>query len=347
MYATGNKKMLIMLILEILKEHSDSEHRLTQQEIIRLLDANYGMECDRRSVKANILSLIELDYDISMENGYYLAEREFEDAELRLLIDSVFSSRVISQAQAKRLIDKLQAQGNRYFKPKISHVCMLPQITHSDNKQVMLTLDVLNDAIEAQKKVAFVYNSYGQDGRLHPRQEDDYVVSPYQLAVSNGRYYLISHYEKYDGVIHFRVDKITGCRMLEEPVKPQKEVKGLEHGLDLPRHLAEHIYFFSGQSVPVLLEAWIGAMDDIIDWFGQDYQIISCNGDMMRVRVNCNESAMLYWALQYGQRVEVLEPLSLREEIAAEVEKIHAKYRKKEAPRKEYEEIHNRTADTI
>ena len=96
MYATGNKKMLNMLILDILKEYSDSEHRLTQQDIIRLLRTDYGMECDRRSVKSNVLSLIELGYDISMENGYYLDEREFENAELRLLIDSVLSSRVIS-----------------------------------------------------------------------------------------------------------------------------------------------------------------------------------------------------------------------------------------------------------
>ena len=89
MYATGNKKMLNMLILEILKEYSDQEHRLTQQEIIRLLKSNYDMVCDRRSVKNNVVCLRELGYEISMEDGYYLLEREFDDVELRMLIDSV------------------------------------------------------------------------------------------------------------------------------------------------------------------------------------------------------------------------------------------------------------------
>ncbi len=81
--------MLNMRILEILRKYTDEDHSLTQQEIIRLLGVNYGMECDRRSVKNNILSLKELGYDISMEKGYRLLSREFDDSELRILIDSV------------------------------------------------------------------------------------------------------------------------------------------------------------------------------------------------------------------------------------------------------------------
>ena len=96
MYATGNKKMLNMLILEILRKYSDEDHALTQQEIIKLLDHNYGMECDRRSVKNNVLSLKEMGYDISMEKGYKLLSRDFDDAELRILIDSVLFSKSIS-----------------------------------------------------------------------------------------------------------------------------------------------------------------------------------------------------------------------------------------------------------
>ena len=90
MFATGNKKMLNMLILDILEQYSDEDHHLTQQEIIRHLRAQYGMECDRRSVKNNIDSLKELGFDIVTNNkGAFLAGRKFDNAELRLLIDSV------------------------------------------------------------------------------------------------------------------------------------------------------------------------------------------------------------------------------------------------------------------
>ena len=96
-YGTETKKMLNILILEILKDYSDMEHHLTQQEIMRKLKADYGIEkIDRRSVKANVISLRDMGYEIggldeddSDNDGYYLEEREFEDEELRILIDSV------------------------------------------------------------------------------------------------------------------------------------------------------------------------------------------------------------------------------------------------------------------
>ena len=162
-YAGDNKKMLNMLILEILKEYTDAEHRLTQQEIIDLLKLNYGAECDRRSIRNNIRSLQDMGYEIATERGCYLAERDFDDAELRMLIDSVLFSKNLSRTQAKRLIEKLKGLGNRYFHAKVSHVSNLPELFHSDNKQVMLALDVLNDAIEEKRKVSFIYNRYGTD----------------------------------------------------------------------------------------------------------------------------------------------------------------------------------------
>ena len=137
MYATGNKKMLNMLILEILQKYSDEDHSLTQQEIIRLLDKNYGMECDRRSVKSNVLSLREMGYDISMEKGYRLMSREFDDSELRILIDSVLFSKSISTRQANGLIKKLRGMASNYFNAKVSHVSNLPDLPRTANKQAM------------------------------------------------------------------------------------------------------------------------------------------------------------------------------------------------------------------
>ena len=137
MYATGNKKMLNMLILEILRKYTDEDHSLTQQKIIKLLDMNYGMECDRRSVKNNILYLKELGYDISMDKGYRLESREFDDSELRILIDSVLFSKSISTKQSKELIEKIRSLASNYFNVKVSHVSNLPELNRTINKQAM------------------------------------------------------------------------------------------------------------------------------------------------------------------------------------------------------------------
>ncbi len=170
MVQNDKKKLLILLILDILEEHSDENHHLTQQEILRILKAEYGVECDRRSVKANVLDLIDMGYDINMDDGYYLASREFEDAELRMLIDSVLFSRSINNTQGKLLIEKLEKLSNKYFKAKVSHVNSVSDLVRTDNKQILYTLDVLNDAIDLKKKVKFYYNSYGTDFKLHPRR---------------------------------------------------------------------------------------------------------------------------------------------------------------------------------
>lgn len=328
MYATANKKMLNMLILDILKEYSDVGHRLTQQEIIRLLKENYDMECDRRSVKNNIIYLNELLGDvIDMEKGYYLSEREFEDAELRMLIDSVLFSKNLTQQQAKSLVEKLRAQGNKYFQAKVTHICNLPEMQHADNKQLMYVLDMINDAIAEKKKISFVYNIYGTDFKLYPKRDRRYVVNPYQMVANNGKYYLIGNYDKYDDVSHYRIDKITDVQILDESVKPQKNVKGLENGLNLPKHMTEHIYMFSGQSTRVKFLAPKNMMDEIIDWLGKDLNIKTLGKEgQIEVSLNCNENSMFYWALQYGPYVEVLEPKSLRTRIAEAVKQMGEKY---------------------
>lgn len=328
MYATANKKMLNMLILDILKEYSDADHRLTQQEIIRLLKANYDMECDRRSVKNNIIYLNELlDDVIDMENGYYLAEREFEDAELRMLIDSVLFSKNLTQKQAKRLIEKLRAMGNKYFPAKVTHISNLPEMQHADNKQLMYTLDVVNDAIAERKKISFIYNSYGIDFKLHPKREERYVVNPYQMVANNGKYYLIGNYDKYDDISHYRLDKMTDVQILSEKVKPQKAIKDFQNGFNLPKHMAEHIYMFSGPSVPVKILTQESLMNELVDWLGKDLRITRTDiPGQIEIRFNCNEESMFYWALQYGPYVEVLEPVSLRNRISENVKEMAKKY---------------------
>jgi predicted DNA-binding transcriptional regulator YafY len=329
MYATGNKKMLNMLILDILREYSDENHKLTQQEIIRLLKSNYDMECDRRSVKNNIFCLKELGYDISMEGGYYLVQCEFEEAELRMLIDSVLFSKQLTQKQAKELIQKLCKQGNRYFSAKVSHISNLPDLQYADNKQMMYVLDAVNDAISKKKKIKFVYNRYGTDFKLHPKREAPYIVNPYQIVANNSHFYLIGNYDKYDDVSHYRLDKMTCVSILDEKVKPQKEVKDFANGFHLPRHMAEHIYMFSGSSVPVKLRTDESMMNELVDWLGKDFRIRKIDEDgIIEVVLYCNEDAMFYWALQYGPYVEILEPESLRERLKSAAQEMYKKYTK-------------------
>lgn len=330
-YGTNSKKMLNMLILDILKTYSDENHKLTQQEILRLLKSEYGIEkCDRRSVKANVLSLVDMGFDISMEEGegYYLMEREFEEEELRWLIDAVLFSKGLTGAQAKRLIGKLEGFGNKYFDSKVSHVSAVSGISRTDNKQVLITVNAINDAIDQKKKIKFRYNRYGVDLKMHDRGKE-YIMNPYQMIAANGHYYLMGNIDKFDNATFYRIDKISDVEILDEKIKPMRDIPELKNGLDIPKHTAEHIYMFHGESVPVCFKTTEGMMDDIVDWFGKDIKITKPdkNSDEIQVRVICNYDAMFYWALQYGPYVEVLEPQSLRGDIKKAVSDMGKKYK--------------------
>ena len=320
MYGTGTKKMLNLMILKILEKYSDADHCLTQQRIIELLDLEYGMNCDRKSVATNINSLRELGYDIVKDrHGVYLI-RDFEDWELRVLIDSVLFSKTISRSKAKQLIEKLKTLGNKYFSAKVKHIVNLPELHRSDNTSVAVTLDALNDAISSGKKISFTYNSYGEDLKLHPRRVEPYIVSPYQMVATNGRYYLIANGDKYDDFAHYRVDKMTDVKILREPARPIREFA--PNGLNLPRHMAEHIYMFSGSSVRVKFWIHKAQFDAVLDWFGKDFDILQRDDDRFLISVRVNLQAMKYWAMQFGEYVEVVEPQSLREKICSTAENI-------------------------
>lgn len=329
MYATGNKKMLNMLILQILDKYSDEEHRLTQQEIIRLLKLNYGIECDRRSVKNNIDYLKEMDIEINTDKnkGCYLVNRTFDNAELRLMIDSILCSKNMTNIQAHDLIEKLVMQGNKYFAPQVSHIYNLSEMHHKDNSEMFIAIEDISKAINEKKKVSFIYNTYDTDFKLKPKRKEKYIVNPYQLVVANGFYYLIGNYDKYDDVSHYRLDKISEVDVLDTKVKPKNRIKSLENGLNLPKHMAEHIYMYSGETVTVELDVPQDMMNELIDWFGKDFKILEKTDGRMKIKVRCNEQAMEYWVLQYGQFVEVLEPLALRTRIKDVLKEMIAKYK--------------------
>ena len=342
------RKKLSFAILDILRQYTDENHKLSQNDIMELLERDYDMKADRKSVKRNITSLLEMGYPIEftetlrmypnkegeMEESYILSdfylEREFTDAELRLLIDSLLFSKHIPYSQCKDLVDKLEGLSNRYFKSRVKYIATLPETTPK-NPELFWTIEVLDEAIAKEQQVAFTYNSYGTDKKLHPRLNDDgtvkeYIVNPYQMAAANGRYYLICNFDRHDNVSNCRLDRITGIRLLDTPRKPMKQVPELKNSLYLPKHMAEHLYMFSGESVPVTFRMKKSILNDVIDWFGTEIVFSNETEDEVTARVTVNHSAMRHWALQYCRHVRVLAPEDLAKQIKTDLKEAMESY---------------------
>ncbi len=326
MYGTGTKKMLNMLILDILKEYSDSEHRLLQQDIIDLLNTNYGIGCERRAVKSNITSLQEMGYDIVANRGYYLRSREFTDAELRLMIDSIFTSGSISDKEAHKLVKKLEKFSNKYFKTHVSHIHTTSSGTNTKNQKVMESIAAIDVAITKGKKIRYSYLQYGIDFKLHPKHSEKFIASPYQMISHRGRYYLIGNFEGKDGISHFRLDRFSDVEILDEKRRPLHSIKGCENGLDISKHLSEHVYMYGGESIHVKFRMKEVFMDNLIDSFGTNFRVTPENDDDIIVTLKSNPDAFFFWAMQYGLNVEVLEPENMRERIVDACKEITKKY---------------------
>lgn len=337
MYTIPPKKMVTINILNILKNYSDMDHRLTQQDIAEILKKEYYMDVDRKTIKRNLMNLLDLDCgidyteisrkddkgnDTTICTDWYI-QREFSDSELRLLIDSVLFSKNIPYTQCKQLIEKLKGLSNVYFDKKVKHICNLPD-NQPRNKELFYTIDVLDEAISQNQKVAFIYNSYGTDKQLHPKRESEFIINPYQMVATNGRYYLICNYDKYDTLANYRIDRITKIRVLDEKRKPISELADGE--LNLPKHMAEHVYMFAGESIRAKFKAKSYLIDQIVDWFGTEVNIKPINDEECIIEVTVNKEAFFCWAMQYSLHIEVMEPTDMRERISTAVKELNKKY---------------------
>ena len=317
------KKLFILRILEILTEYSDSEHKLRQGDIIRLLQLQYGIECERKAVARNIEFLQDAGYDIVADkSGVYLAERKFETGELRLLIDSVLSNRNVCKAHTKELVAKLAKEGGKYFKNYTKHVINLDDWQKQENKEYFYNIELLCEAIEKKKQVSFYYNSYGLDKKLYRRSNEKRLVNPYQLLLKNGFYYLVCNYDRHDNGVYCRVNRITEIEILETPVKPFTKVKEFENGLNIGRISNRLPYMFDEKAEEIVFESRNSADDminNVIDWFGNGVKMERTDEGNIRFYVYASPRAMRFWILQFGKYVKVLQPQSLCDIIKADI----------------------------
>ena len=346
MYSGQTKKISIIAILKILYEHSDAEHRLSAQEIIDYLRKEYEINLDRKAVKRNLLDLMEFGYDINHNKptpkktasgeeefiltGWYI-NHTFDTSELRLLIDSLLFSKHIPYRQCRDLIDKLIGLSSGYFKDNVKHISNLPE-NFPRSEEMFSTIDILDEAISKKKQVSFNYAVYGLDKKQYVKlnkkdgEPTTFKMNPSQMVATNGRYYLICNLDKHVGLAHYRVDRITNIRLLTTPRLPLNKVKGAERGFDLPKHMAEHIYMFTGESIRVRFKAKPDLITDLIDWFGKDFDVKKGDDDTVEISVLVNESAMFFWALLYGTQIEVVSPKSLRDKLAKATAEMAEKY---------------------
>ncbi len=328
MVLSHNKKMAIMCILNVLREYSDEQHPLTQNQIIKKIESIYGLELERKSVSANIDSLIDFGVDIvKTNNGCYLASREFEPSEISFLVDAVFSSKSIDSKNSQVLATKISQFLSKYQRKRYKYLIKADEIIRTENRQLFYTIDILNEAIEKGKQVEFHYNRFYFDkAKNEERKRKKYIINPYFMINSQGRYYLVCNYDYYDGIANYKIELMTDIKILETDVKPITKLKGCEQGVDMAKYANDNIYMFHNKIINATLKIDNDyAAEFVMEWFGQKARFYK-KGEDVCADVTVNEQALIYWCLQYGDAIELISPQSTREELKKQIQSLNKKY---------------------
>ena len=316
---SGNepKKLVTLRILQILQEYSDEQHPLIQKDIADILRRDYGMEIERKAIGRNISFLKDAGFEIKTledKDGCYLAKRIFSDFELRVLIDGVITEKFITKNYSNDLIERLASLASPSFRERVRYMCAVESVGKTENQQVFLNVETVEEAIFEHKRIYFDYYKYGKDKKL--RLVKKFYVSPYLTLMHNQRYYLMAKSEESDQISYYRLDYIKNIEKTEIDSTPITEIKGYEKGINYQEFNVVRPYLYVDKSERVEFVADEYIIDQVIDWFGKD--IIISDYDEKRVKVtllSASPKAMEYWALQYSKHVTVIYPEHLVERI--------------------------------
>ena len=313
---SDNQKLKIFYIWDYLKENSHQAHPVRASELISMLANQHNISCDRKTVYSDIAALQDYGVDIvsipGKNGGYYIASRNFELPELKLLIDAVLSSRFLTEKKSRELIEKLCKECSIHDARLMRRDMLISGRVKSMNETIYYNVDAIQEAITQNRQISFRYFDWGIDGQRKYRTKD-YQVSPYSLCQDNEFCYLLAHSPRY-GVTSYRVDRMSHITATEETRTPCPELTGKA----LNEHANRLFQMYSGDEVSVKMRFHRSMANAVIDRFGRDTMLIPDGADYFVFTVNVAVSPMfLSWVIGFGNKAKILYPQSVVDECKA------------------------------
>ena len=309
---SDNQKLKIFYILDYLQRNSHQDHPVRAAELLSMLERQHNIVCDRKTVYSDIAALQDYGVDIvslpGKNGGYYIASRNFELPELKLLIDAVQSSRFLTERKSRELIEKLCNQCSVYDANLMRRDVLVSGRVKSMNETIYYNVDTIQDAIAQNKQITFRYFDWDL-GRKRKYRDREYLASPYGLCQDNENCYLLAHSPRH-GVTSYRVDRMTDIKLTEDARTPCPELTGKA----LVEHANRLFQMYSGETAEVKLRFHRSLINVVIDRFGRDTLLIPDGDEHFVFTVNVAVSPMfLSWVIGFGAKAKVLYPQSVVE----------------------------------
>ena len=313
---SSNQKLKILYLMKIMLEQTDNEHGLTMSEIIKALDG-YDVSAERKSLYDDLEALRHFGIDIEKGRGksveYYVASRDFELPELKLLVDAVQSSKFITHKKSAQLIKKLENLTSVYEARQLQHQVYVSNRIKTMNESIYYTVDYIHTAINSNSKITFQYFEWNDKKEKAVRHGGKYyVVSPWALAWDDENYYMIAYETQSDKIKHFRADKMLNISVLDERREGGEHLKGFDAAL----YTKKTFGMFGGEEEQVTLRCKSSLAGVIIDRFGHDVMMRRTQEGFFEVTVRVAVSPLfLTWIMNFGADVKIISPNSVAEKL--------------------------------
>lgn len=317
-------KLKLLYLAKIMENETDEAHGISCQGIIERL-AEVGIEVERKTVYKDLECLRAFGYDIVRSDDcrpceYKLVNRNFQDQEIFLMADAVQSSRFLTQRKSEALVESIGKLGSKYMADGLRKRIHVEGRIKSQNESVFYNLDAIQCAMDARRKVKFMYYRYDGEGKPAVQHGGRfYVETPVQLVYMDDAYYLVVWNDKHSGFANYRVDRMGSIEVSEEEATRNEQIAQF----DVAKYQQRVFGMFSGESVAVTLLVKPDAMNAVVDRFGRDVALTVTEEGRALVHVTVMEAPTFYgWLATLGTSVRIESPASIRDAYTAYLQKV-------------------------
>ena len=313
------RKIKLLRLLELLRQDTDEQHPMTTSQICTRL-GQIGIVCDRRTLSKDIALLNEQGYEVmdtpvGHEKGYFVEDRSFSIPELKILMDAVQGASFITEKKTAELLEKIAVLGGSHRAEILKGNIVNFKTTKHSNEQIFYNVDALERAIDQQKKVLFRYFDLNENcEKVYRRDGHRYVLEPIALIFNEDNYYLLGYSSRHQKTSTYRLDRMEGVELLEEPITE----KALELKEEIADYTEQVFKMYAGEAVDIVIEFRNNLIGVVFDKFGEDTKMMRCGPDKCVATVKVQISPVFWgWLFQFAGEMKLLSPENLTEEYKA------------------------------
>ena len=330
MEALNPQKIKLLKLYEMLRQHTDEDRPLSTNQLCAMLEAE-GITCDRRTLSEDIDTLNANGFEVLHRRTryaklYYIVDRQFELAEVKILIDSIQAASFITKQKTKELTDKVASLAGSHKASALKGNLVTFNTRKHANEAIYYTVDALENALQQKCRASFHYFDLNERGeRIFRKAGERYLVNPVGLVYHEDNYYLVTYHETHEATVNYRVDRMADVQIDESPVVERAIALSDELGV-----YTERVFkMFNGPQATVELQFDRKLIDAIHDKFGDSVEITACKRGLCKATVEVLVSPVFFgWCFQFGKSLKILSPSYVAIEMKEHAGQVARMYRK-------------------